>query len=69
MRNHTGDTSARARVNAKGLVDMVDYFWQRGNDMRIYAPLRVSLQTPLCFTANDTGGVLSQVRDAEITQG
>lgn len=69
MRNHTGSTLTRARVNAKSLADIVDYFCQRGDDMRIYAPLRVSLQTPLCFTANDTGGVLSQVRDAEITQG
>ena len=69
MRNHTGGTSARARVNAKSLADIVDYFCQRGDDMRIYAPLRVSLQTPLCFTAKRTGGVLSQVRDAEIYQG
>lgn len=69
MRNHTGSTLTRARVNAKSLADIVDYFCQRGDDMRIYAPLRVSLQTPLCFTAKGTGGVLSQVRDAEIAQG
>lgn len=69
MRNHTGSTLTRARVNAKSLADIVDYFYQRGDDMRIYAPLRVSLQTPLCFTAKGTGGVLSQVRDAEIYQG
>lgn len=69
MRNHTGSTLTRACVNAKRLADIVDYFCQNGDDMRIYAPLRVSLQTPLCFTAKGTGGVLSQVRDAEIAQG
>ncbi|MFC2638429.1 MAG: hypothetical protein ACFN0X_05875 [Mitsuokella sp.] len=69
MCNHTGSTLTRARVNAKSLADIVDYFCQRGDDMRIYAPLRVSLQTPLCFTAKGTGGVLSQVRNAEILQG
>ena len=69
MCNHTGSTLTRARVNAKSLADIVDYFCQRGDDMRIYAPLRGSLQTPLCFTAKGTGGVLSQVRDAEIAQG
>lgn len=69
MCNHRGGTSARARVNAKRLADMLDYFCQRKTDMRIYAPLRVALQTPLCFTADGTGGVLSQVHDAEIYQG
>lgn len=58
----------RSRVNAKLFADMVEYYRQRGTDMRLYAPLRESLQSPLLFAANGTGGVLSQVRDAVIWQ-
>ena len=68
MCNHTHFSSPRARVNTKELAGMIDYFCQRKTDMCVYAPLRVALQTPLCFTANGTGGVLTQVRDTEIAK-
>lgn len=68
MCNHTHFSSPRARANTKELAGMIDYFCQRKTDMCVYAPLRVALQTPLCFTANGTGGVLTQVRDTEIAK-
>ena len=69
MCNHANGTPPRARANAKHLADLIGYFYQRGGDLQIYAPLRVTNQSPLYFAADGTAGVLGQVRDAEIYQG
>lgn len=36
--------------------------------MRLYAPLRVSRQSPILFTAERTGAVLTQLRDVMISE-
>ncbi len=69
MCNHANGTPPRARANTKHLTDLIGYFCQRGTDLQIYAPLRVTNQSPLYFAADGTAGVLGQVRDAEIYQG
>ena len=73
VHGYTPDMDIRACVHAKRLADLIGYFYQRGGDLQIYAPLRVTNQSPLYFaadgTANGTAGVLGQVRDAEIYQG
>ena len=66
MRNHPHDEHERACVNVKYLADIVGYFAQRKTEARIYAPLRVSRQTPILFTAEETGAVLCQRRDMTI---
>ena len=63
------DMDIRARAHTKHLADLIGYFYQRGGELQIYAPLRVSNQSPLYFAADGTAGVLGQVRDAEIYQG
>lgn len=67
VRNMKGGVK-EACANAKLFADMVDYFRQRKTDVRLYAPLCESRQSPMLFMAEGTGGVLSQVRDAEIWQ-
>ena len=69
VHGYTPDMDIRARANTKHLADLIGYFWQRGTDLQIYAPLRVTNQSPLYFAADGTAGVLGQVRDAEIYQG
>lgn len=73
VHGYTPDMDIRACVHAKRLADLIGYFYQRGGDLQIYAPLRVTNQSPLYFaadgTADGTAGVLGQVRDAEIYQG
>ena len=66
MKNHPHDEHERARVNVRFLADILGYFAQRKTQVRIYAPLRVSRQTPILFTAEGTGAVLSQWRDTTI---
>ena len=66
---YTPDMDIRARAHTKHLADLIGYFHQRGGDLQIYAPLRVTNQSPLYFAADGTAGVLGQVRDAEIYQG
>ena len=63
MQNHPHDEHERACVDARSLADIVGYFAQRKTQVCIYAPLRVSRQTPILFTAEGTGAVLSQRRD------
>lgn len=69
VHGYTPDMDIRARANTKHLADLIGYFHQRGGDLQIYAPLRVSNQSPLYFAADGTAGVLGQVRDVEIYQG
>lgn len=69
VHGYTPDMDIRARAHAKHLADLIGYFYQRGTDLQIYAPLRVTNQSPLYFAADGTAGVLGQVRDAEIYQG
>lgn len=69
VHGYTPDMDIIARANAKHLADLIGYFWQRGTDLQIYAPLRVTNQSPLYFAADGTAGVLGQVRDAEIYRG
>jgi len=69
VHGYTPDMDIRARAHTKHLADLIGYFCQRGTDLRIYAPLRVTNQSPLYFVADGTAGVLGQVRDAEIYQG
>lgn len=69
VHGYTPDMDIRARVYTKHLADLIGYFYQRRGNLQIYAPLRVSNQSPLYFAADGTAGVLGQVRDAEIYQG
>jgi len=69
VHGYTPDMDIRARAHTKHLADLISYFCQRGGDLQIYAPLRVSNQSPLYFAADGTAGVLGQVRDVEIYQG
>ena len=69
VHGYTPDMDLRACANTKHLADLIGYFHQRGGDLQIYAPLRVTNQSPLYFAADSTAGVLGQVRDAEIYQG
>ena len=69
VHGYTPDMDLRARANTKHLTDLIGYFCQRGTDLQLYAPLRVTNQSPLYFAADGTAGVLAQVRDAEIYQG
>ena len=69
VHGYTPDMDIRARANTKHLMDLIGYFHQRGGDLQIYAPLRMSNQSPLYFAVDGTAGVLGQVRDAEIYQG
>ena len=69
VHGYTPDMDIRARAHTKHLADLIGYFWQRGTDLQIYAPLRVTNQSPLYFAADGTAGVLGQVRDAEIYRG
>ena len=69
VHGYTPDMDLRACANTKHLADLIGYFHQRGGDLQIYAPLRVTNQSPLYFAADSTAGVLGQVRDAEIAQG
>ena len=69
VHGYTPDMDIRARAHTKHLADLIGYFHQRGGDLQIYAPLRVTNQSPLYFAADGTAGVLGQVRDAEIYQG
>ena len=69
VHGYTPDMDIRACANTKHLADLIGYFYQRGGDLQIYAPLRVTNQSPLYFSADGTAGVLGQVRDAEIYQG
>lgn len=69
VHGYTPDMDLRACANTKHLADLIGYFHQRGGDLQIYAPLRVTNQSPLYFAADGTAGVLGQVRDAEIYQG
>ena len=69
VHGYTPDMDLRARANTKHLADLIGYFHQRGTNLQIYAPLRVTNQSPLYFAADGTAGVLGQVRDAEIYQG
>ena len=69
VHGYTPDMDIRARAHTKHLADLIGYFYQRGGDLQIYAPLRVTNQSPLYFAADGTAGVLGQVRDAEIYQG
>lgn len=69
VHDYTPDMDIRARAHTKHLADLIGYFYQRGGNLQIYAPLRVSNQSPLYFAADGTAGVLGQVRDAEIYQG
>lgn len=66
MSNPTHGEPPRARVAVRQFADIIGYFVQRGTELRLYAPLRVSRQTPILFAAERTGAVLSQMRDAEI---
>ena len=65
-KNHPHDEHEKACANVKLLADIVGYFAQRKTEVRMYAPLRVSLQTPILFTAEGTVAVLSQRRDMTI---
>lgn len=69
VHGYTPDMDIRARAHTKHLADLIGYFYQRGGDLQIYAPLRVTNQSPLYFAADGTAGVLGQVRDAEIYRG
>ena len=69
VHGYTPDMDIRARAHTKHLADLIGYFHQRGGDLQIYAPLRVTNQLPLYFAADGTAGVLGQVRDTEIYQG
>jgi len=69
VHGYTPDMDLRACANTKRLADLIGYFYQRGGDLQIYAPLRVTNQSPLYFAADGTAGVLGQVRGAEIYQG
>lgn len=69
VHGYTPDMDLRACANTKHLADLIGYFCQRGTNLQIYAPLRVTNQSPLYFAADGTAGVLGQVRDAEIYQG
>lgn len=69
VHGYTPDMDIRARAHTKHLADLIGYFHQRGTDLQIYAPLRVTNQSPLYFAADGTAGVLGQVRDVEIYQG
>lgn len=69
VHGYTPDMDIRARAHTKHLADLIGYFYQRGGDLQIYAPLRVTNQSPLYFAADGTAGVLGQVCDAEIYQG
>ncbi len=66
MSNPTHDEPPRARVAVRQFADIIGYFVQRGNEIRLYAPLRAARQTPILFTAERTGAVLSQQRDTTI---
>lgn len=66
MRNPAHGAPQRARVNVKQFADTIGYFVQRGTEMRLYAPLRVSRQTSILITAERTGVVLTQMRDVTI---
>ena len=69
VHGYTPDMDIRACAHTKHLADLIGYFYQRGGNLQIYAPLRVTNQSPLYFAADGTAGVLGQVRDAEIYQG
>jgi hypothetical protein len=69
VHGYTPDMDIRARAHTKHLADLIGYFYQRGGDLQIYAPLRVANQSPLYFAADGTAGVLGQVRDAELYRG
>ena len=69
VHGYAPDMDLRACANTKHLADLIGYFCQRGTNLQIYAPLRVTNQSPLYFAADSTAGVLGQVRDAEIYQG
>ena len=69
VHGYTPDMDIRACAHTKHLADLIGYFHQRGTNLQIYAPLRVTNQSPLYFAADGTAGVLGQVRDAEIYQG
>lgn len=66
MSNIAHDEPKRARVNVRQFADIAGYFVQRGTEMRLYAPLRVSRQSPILFTVERTGAVLTQMRDVTI---
>lgn len=66
MSNPTHGEPPRARVAVSRFADIIGYFVQRGTELRMYAPLRVSRQTSILFTAERTGAVLSQQRDTTI---
>ena len=68
MSNFAHGKPKRARVNVKQLADTIGYFVQRGNEIQLYAPLRVSRQSPILFTAERTGAVLTQMRDVMISE-
>lgn len=68
MSNIAHDEPKRVRVNVRQFVDTAGYFVQRGTKMRLYAPLRVSRQSPILFTAERTGAVLTQMRDVTISE-
>ena len=69
VHGYTPDMDIRARAHTKHLADLIGYFYQRGTNLQIYAPLRVKNQSPLYFAADGTAGVLGQVHDTEIYQG
>lgn len=69
VHGYTPDMDIRACAHTKHLADLIGYFYQRGGDLQLYAPLRVTNQSPLYFAADGTAGVLGQVRDAEIYRG
>ena len=69
VHGYTPDMDIRARAHTKHLADLIGYFYQRGTNLQIYAPLRVTNQSPLYFAADGTAGVLGQVHDTEIYQG
>lgn len=68
MSNFAHGKPKRARVNVKQFADTIGYFVQRGSKMRLYAPLRVSRQSLILFTAERTGAVLTQLRDVMISK-